>query len=97
MNDILRKLGITENFKRDNGDNIIRHGIKYSDKKHHYTLPEMILMDVAPEMLEALILILNNPSTFPFNYCEYARTVIEKATGKSWKEIKELLNERLDK
>ena len=47
--------GITQDYHRVPGDNIIRHGIKYSDIKHHYNLNEMNIIDASPELLVALV------------------------------------------
>lgn len=105
---IIEKLGISKNFKRDFGDNIIRHGVKFSDRKHRYSKAEMDLIDNAPEMLDSSIMntinaqdavkaITNGDYTKAKEIILiiHARSLMDskKATGKSWAEIKTLLEE----
>lgn len=100
MENITEKLGITEGFKREHGDNLIRNGVKYSNDKYRYSLKEMMIIDAAPDMLEALI-----EDVKGLDYRKYHgafssldakrlykhKIIIEEATGKSWEEIKKLL------
>ena len=51
------------------------------------------LIAAAPEMLEALIRITTGDKRNHQLEIRYAKLIIEKATGKTWEEIKELLNE----
>ncbi len=103
------KLGITKGYKRDDGDNLIRHGVKYSDKKHHYSLEEMLVVDAAPEMLERDIkfreylfneidkYIKMGDTGMVYTLREVWRnfdfTIDEKATSKTCDEIKKIYEE----
>jgi len=61
-----------------------------------------LLIASAPEMLEALIRRVQTDYIYvqcgeiDFRDIESDVNIIEKATGKSWEEIKELLNEKVD-
>jgi hypothetical protein len=78
-------------------------GIKLNNDGCHQFKSEEIyksVKDAAPEMLEALIDIIESLEWLPTDVCiedtlstEYIKSIkaIEKATGKSWEEIKELL------
>lgn len=87
---IIDKLGITPGYKREDGDNLIRHGVKYSATKHRYSLKEMLISDAAPAMLEALIGVEKVLTEHDIEDCSEIRSLIESATGKSWSWIKAL-------
>ena len=98
MSNIIEKLGIfSPGYYREFGDNITRRGQKFSDIKHHYSLDEMVVIASAPEMLEALIEDIQmyefSPGDMHSN-SDYVRnkSIVKKATGKTWEEIKQLID-----
>jgi len=94
---IIEKLGITPGpwgGVHGEGTGVKSHSIlsKKANKRLCVTnkTEDALLISTAPEMLEALIEICNERTYLSYFQLE-AIECIEKATGKSWEEIKELL------
>lgn len=104
---IIKKLGITEGpweVRESGGDrtkeictigNVKIFSI-HTPKDACY--PDAKLITASPEMLEALILNVLNEELLPEKWADDSafldgKAAIEKATNKTWTEIKELINE----
>ena len=71
------KFGITPGYYREPGDNLIRHGTSFTDIKHHYSVEEMNLIDAAPEVIKALIELVDN--MYELSSRKKYELIIEKA------------------